>query len=51
MKPMKRTHLMFPAEMLDAVTAESVRTGAPVGELVRRAVAAWLKSLEVPHVK
>lgn len=38
---MKRTHLFFPEDLLKVLTEESVRTGAPVAELIRRAVREW----------
>lgn len=36
--PMKRLHVRVDAEIADWLASESIRTGAPVGELIRRAV-------------
>ena len=40
---MKRTNFYFPQQMLDALKEESVKTGLPVSEIIRRAIAAYLK--------
>jgi len=42
---MKRTHICFPEEMLRSVDRRVEKTGAPVSELIRRAVSTWLKEL------
>lgn len=40
---MKRYNLHLPEELLEALRAESKRTGATVSELIRRAVMEYLK--------
>jgi hypothetical protein len=42
MSKMVQINCLFPAELLARLRAESARTGAPLNELVRRAVAAAL---------
>lgn len=41
--PMKRTNLYLPTSQLDALRALSEETGAPVSELVRRAIQAYVE--------
>jgi Predicted transcriptional regulators containing the CopG/Arc/MetJ DNA-binding domain and a metal-binding domain len=41
--PMKRTGLNLPEKQLAQLKALSAKTGAPVSELVRRAIEAFLK--------
>lgn len=43
MKPMKRYNLRLPADMIRKLEALKKETGAPVNELIRRAIGVWLK--------
>lgn len=41
-----RTVVYFSKEQRDALERLSAKSGAPMGEIVRRAVAAWIKDKE-----
>lgn len=41
---MRRTNYYYPEEMLERLRALSKKTGAPVSELIRRAIQAYLKA-------
>jgi hypothetical protein len=41
-RTVKRIHLSFPPDAFDALKAEAAKTGAPLSEIVRRAVSAYL---------
>lgn len=43
---MKRTHMFLPEPTLAALRALSDKTGLSVAELIRRAIDAYLKSLQ-----
>jgi predicted DNA-binding protein len=43
MKPMKRYNLRLPADMIRKLETLKKKTGAPVNELIRRAIEVWLK--------
>lgn len=44
---MKRTNFYYPQPMLDAVKVVSNETGIPVSELIRTAIAEFLKKITV----
>ena len=44
MSIMKRYNLRLPADMIRKLEAIKRETGAPVNELIRRAIEAWLKA-------
>jgi predicted DNA-binding protein len=44
MKPMKKIILRLPLETVRKLDALKKKTGAPVNELIRRAIEAWLKA-------
>jgi hypothetical protein len=41
---MKRTNFYFPEQMLAELKRAKEATGLPISELIRRAVATWLKA-------
>jgi predicted DNA-binding protein len=43
-KPMQRYNLRLPADVIRKLEAIRKQTGAPVNELIRRAIEAWLKA-------
>jgi predicted DNA-binding protein len=43
MNRMTRTSLFFPKELIDALRKLSAKTGAPIAELIRRAVAEYVE--------
>ena len=44
-QPMRRINLYMPKDQIKRLEAVSEKTGAPVAELIRRAVEAYLKRL------
>jgi hypothetical protein len=46
MKAKTKISLYLKPEQLDGLRAESERTGAPVAELIRRAIDAYLKTIK-----
>jgi predicted DNA binding CopG/RHH family protein len=43
MDKMTRTNFYFPRPLLDALKVASQKHGLPVSEIIRRAIAEWLK--------
>ena len=43
MDKMTRTNFYFPRPLLDALKVASHKHGLPVSEIIRRAIAEWLK--------
>lgn len=46
-RSMKRTNFYFPDSILERLKAAKEKTGVPVSEIIRRAVDAYLKQLDL----